>query len=132
MGFREIKQPQDPLSELYQNPPAQDGEFIRLERNDPLFMPERDYGAGNKWLFRLRQLFRFPMVDTKSIKMVAIRVPVSLLLIYFGITQSGSYFGPASGRFSGALATIFYQWQLGTILAMIGLIVIYDTIRKYR
>ena len=60
-----------------------------------------------------------------------VKVGVSLLLIWFGLTSTGSYYGPATGKFSGLLAQIFYQYQAGMLLAMVGLLVIYATLRDY-
>lgn len=54
---------------------------------------------------------------------------VGLLLIWFGLTSTGSYYAPAS-RFGGELADIFYGWQAGTFLAMVGTVLVYDAIRR--
>ena len=56
-------------------------------------------------------------------------IGVGLILIVFGLTSTGSYFSPV-GKFAGALADIFYGWQAGTFLAMIGSILIYDAIKR--
>lgn len=54
---------------------------------------------------------------------------VGLILIVFGLTSSGSYYASVS-RFAGPLADVFYGWQAGTFLAMIGTILIYDAIKR--
>lgn len=51
------------------------------------------------------------------------------ILIIFGLTTTGSYYATAS-RFSGFLASIWYGWQLGNFLAMIGSVLIYDSIKR--
>lgn len=52
-----------------------------------------------------------------------------LLLIWFGLSSTGSYFIPAT-KFGGFLAGLFYGWQAGTFLAMIGVVLIYDAIKR--
>jgi hypothetical protein len=52
-----------------------------------------------------------------------------IILIVFGLTTTGSYYTPA-GRFGGALADIWYGWQLGNLLAMVGVVAIYDAIKR--
>jgi hypothetical protein len=54
---------------------------------------------------------------------------IGAVLIYFGLTSTGSYYMPAS-RFAGDLATVFYQYQIGVLLSMVGVVLIYDAIRK--
>ena len=54
---------------------------------------------------------------------------VGFVAIYLGLTQTGSYYTPAS-RFAGELATVFYGYQLGTLAAMVGVVLIYDAIRR--
>jgi hypothetical protein len=56
-------------------------------------------------------------------------IGVGLILIVFGLTSTGSYFTPM-GKFAGVLADIFYGWQAGTFLAMVGSILIYDAIKR--
>ena len=52
-----------------------------------------------------------------------------LLLIWFGLTNTGSYFIPAT-KFGGFLAGLFYGWQFGNLLAMIGIVLIYDSVKR--
>jgi hypothetical protein len=54
---------------------------------------------------------------------------IGLVMIVFGLTTSGSYYMPAS-RFGGVLADIWYGWQAGTFMAMIGTVLIYDAIKR--
>jgi len=54
---------------------------------------------------------------------------VGLILIVFGLTSSGSYYTMAS-KFAGPLADVFYGWQAGTFLAMVGTILVYDAIKR--
>jgi hypothetical protein len=54
---------------------------------------------------------------------------VGLILIWFGLTTTGSYYTPA-GRFGGFLADIWYGWQAGNFLAMIGTVLIYDAVKR--
>jgi hypothetical protein len=54
---------------------------------------------------------------------------VGLILIVFGLTNTGSYYTPI-GQFRGMLADIFYGWQAGNLIAMVGVILIYDSIKR--
>jgi hypothetical protein len=62
---------------------------------------------------------------------VKIFVPagIGMLLVWLGLTTTGSYFIPAS-RFGGVLFEIFYLWQAGTLMAMVGAILVYDAIKR--
>jgi hypothetical protein len=77
--------------------------------------------------------FSFPSLPAlPDLKIIpVIKIGVSLLLIWFGITSTGSYYGPITGRFAGILAEIFYQYQAGMVMAMVGLLVIYATLRDH-
>lgn len=55
-----------------------------------------------------------------------IRGGISLFLIWIGVSNAGSYYTPGS-RLSGGLAIFFYQWQVGTILTILGMIILYHT-----
>lgn len=66
-----------------------------------------------------------------STKSLLIRLIISGILIYFGITTSGSYFGAVSARLTGDFARLFYSWGMGYLMAMIGLIIVYDTYKHY-
>ena len=58
------------------------------------------------------------------------KLVVAVIMVILGIVLGGSYFGPAAGKFGGMLATVFYQWQIGTILIIAGMILAYDTLRS--
>lgn len=60
---------------------------------------------------------------------IAIPAILGIILIVFGLTTTGSYYVPSS-RFGGFLATLWYGWQLGTLLAILGGILIYDAIKR--
>lgn len=79
---------------------------------------------------------RFSWVRSNPLALVTFRnvttIIAALVLIYLGVTLGGSYFGPASGKFSGIMATIFYQYYGGTIMTTVGLIAIYDVLCRSR
>ena len=54
---------------------------------------------------------------------------MGVLLIWFGAINTGSAFTQAT-HFSGTLSTIFYTYQAGTIMIMIGGILIYDGVKR--
>lgn len=54
---------------------------------------------------------------------------VGIILIVFGLTNTGSYFTPV-GQFKGTLADIFYGWQAGNLMAMVGVVLIYDAVKR--
>lgn len=54
---------------------------------------------------------------------------IGLLMIWFGLTSTGSYFIPAT-KFGGFLAGLFYGWQFGNLIAMVGIVLIYDAIKR--
>jgi hypothetical protein len=54
---------------------------------------------------------------------------VGLILIVFGLTSTGSYFTPV-GQFRGPLADVFYGWQAGNLIAMVGTVLVYDAIKR--
>lgn len=60
---------------------------------------------------------------------LAVPAVVGLVMIVFGLTTTGSYYTSAS-RFGGWLADIWYGWQAGTFLAIVGGILIYDAIKR--
>jgi hypothetical protein len=68
-------------------------------------------------------------LDPRIALKVAIPCMMGIVLIWFGLTTTGSYFEQAS-RFGGLLSTIWYGWQLGNFLAMIGTVLIYDSIKR--
>ena len=66
---------------------------------------------------------------TRSVAKRLAFISVGILLIYLGLTTSGSYYQPAT-HFSGDLATIFYVYQLGTLIAMAGVVLVYNAVRR--
>jgi hypothetical protein len=58
-----------------------------------------------------------------------VRIVLGIAMVGFGIYTSGSYYGPAIGKFSGDLAMLFYRYQLGMVIAFAGMIVVYDALR---
>jgi hypothetical protein len=52
-----------------------------------------------------------------------------IILIWFGLTSTGSYYQSLT-RFTGILAKVFYEYQLGTVIAMAGVLLIYHTLAK--
>ena len=54
---------------------------------------------------------------------------IGAVMIWFGLTSTVSYFAQAS-RFSGWLGTVFYGFQAGTLIAMVGAILIYDSLKR--
>jgi hypothetical protein len=78
---------------------------------------------------RSQDFYKFSIGDPRMVIRVVLPVFVGLGFIWFGLTTTGSYYEPAS-RFGGILADIWYSWQLGTLMAIVGSIAIYDAIRK--
>ena len=113
MAFREIRQFKQPDENLFE--PADTIEKIRA-------VPQSDT------LLRLRGFLHHPLALLSF--WVIVELAVAGILILAGITLGGSYYGPASGRFGGFLATLFYQWQVGTIVLVIGIIAAYDAVKK--
>lgn len=76
-----------------------------------------------------RNFYKFSTRDPYAVVRVVLPIAAGLFLIWFGLTTTGSYYEPAS-RFGGFLAEIWYCDQLGTLLAIVGGIAIYDAIKK--
>jgi uncharacterized membrane protein len=75
-----------------------------------------------------------PKLDLKRIDprlAICIVAPIiaGVGLIWFGLTTTGSFWTPAT-KFGGSLALIWYGYQLGNLLAMIGTVLIYDAIKR--
>lgn len=76
--------------------------------------------------------YRAPLSPAEAaVRNIKIFAPagIGLVLIVFGLTNSGSYY-ISSSRFGGVLADIFYGWQFGTFLAMIGTVLVYDAVKR--
>lgn len=112
MAFREIKF-QQPDENLFE--PARPIEQIRAATQTDTFL-------------RLRGFLHHPLA-LLSLN-VAIELGIAAILVFFGVTLGGSYYGPASGKFNGTLATIFYVWQVGTIMTILGVVLAHDAIKK--
>lgn len=61
---------------------------------------------------------------------VAAELAIAGLLLYFGVTLDGSYYGPASGKFAGLLATIFYSYRVGILMMIFGGIAMCDAFKR--
>jgi len=69
------------------------------------------------------------LIDWKKMSRLILQIGIGVVFVYFGLTTTGSYYEPAS-RVSGDLATVFYVFQFGTLLTIIGCIIGYDAIRR--
>ena len=72
------------------------------------------------------QRLELPKNTNLSLKRIGTGI-AGLVMLWFGATTAGSYFVAAS-RFKGILATVFYEWQVASVIAMIGLILLYHSI----
>jgi hypothetical protein len=102
--------------------------FTRLPTatsDDDLFEPQPPITTE-----RLNGKFSLPSVKLGAILIA--QLAVGIILLFIGISASGSYFGTDANRFKGFLATLFYSYQLGTILIIAGTIFIYDVFRSIR
>lgn len=70
-------------------------------------------------------------VNFEIVKYLGVRIILVVFLVWFGLTSTGSINGPAYGKFGGDLARLFYQWQIGNLLAMIGVVIAYDTVKRF-
>lgn len=59
------------------------------------------------------------------------RAFIVTVLVGFGLLLSGSYFGAGTGRLTEIWAVLFYQLGLGYLMAMIGVVIAYDTYRTF-
>jgi len=69
--------------------------------------------------------------NLQNVKFLLKRIIIAGILIWFGATSTGSYYGVLAHRYTGDLARVFYQWQVGTILVSIGVCILYDTYKHY-
>ena len=90
---------------------------------------------GNQPIVKKRLAFPSLDLDNKANLNHAInlggRIVVCIAFIWFGLTAQGSVNGPGMYKYTGELALVFYRWQLGTLIAGIGMLVGYDTFKKY-
>lgn len=69
-------------------------------------------------------------INIQTAIFLCVRIAIIAGLVWFGAATSGTFYGPISGKFTGVLATVFYTYQFGTLLEVVGLIVGYDTIKN--
>jgi hypothetical protein len=99
---------------------------------DPLAVHVPDFMKPSRFSFSLGiGKYLDTKFDFAIMKFIAVRMILVGVLIGFGWMLSGSFFGPVSGRFTGFLAVVFYQWGVGFFMAMLGMIIAYDTIRTF-
>jgi hypothetical protein len=60
-----------------------------------------------------------------------IGIIVGLVLLAFGIFNAGGFYEQGS-RLSGGLATFFYVWQIGNLLEIVGVIVVWECLKKIK
>lgn len=65
-------------------------------------------------------------ISTADMYQYLIRGGIGLAMIWFGVSNAGSYYTSGT-RLSGALGTLFYSMQVGTILIVLGILVLYHT-----
>lgn len=56
---------------------------------------------------------------------------IGLGVLWFGIFNAGGFYEQGS-RLSGDLAVLFYVWQAGTVLEIIGVIIAWESLKKIR
>ena len=61
---------------------------------------------------------------------IAAELAIAGILLFFGVTLDGSYYGPASGRFTGMLATVFYQYRVGVLMMIFGGVAMCDAFKR--
>ena len=69
--------------------------------------------------------------DAKVVTIILLKCFAGFILIWLGLTNTGSFYTNA-GQFSGLLATIFYEYQAGTLMTAIGSILIYDAVKSIK
>lgn len=102
-----------------------------IEEFDPSELLYEDSGyeplpdeTQESWRFRFNG-------DYKALVTAFAPLVVGLVFVFGGLSLTGSYF-LLSTRLFDFPATIAYTYQAGTMVAMIGAILIYDTIKKMR
>lgn len=88
----------------------------------PVFDSEQMYAEKNKFA---------SLRNKDAVKMLKAFAPaiVGFVLVLFGLMSTGSYFD-ISHRESGIVAVLWYNYQVGTFIAIAGSIAIYDTIKR--
>lgn len=112
MAFREIKP--DPLVGLYSDDAPKTSAVSTISRK-----------------FKIPSLDLDNKANLQVVTFLMFRIVIVVALVWFGLSASGSNFGPAAGKFKGDLAIVFYQWGIGYLLAMVGVVVGYDTVKRF-
>src|SRR5512137_896422 len=123
-----VQQPQPPVVQQPQMIQISADDYARLLQQHQQPVPAYVEPQEKK---RRLPTITLPKIDTSNSKKIGIamvKLAVSVILIWFGLTSTGSYFGPASGKFGGQLAQIFYQYQIGSLVCMIGVVIAYDAL----
>ena len=113
MAFREIFQ--DPIESLFE--PVKEGE---VQPANPV-----------------KQKLALPTLnlkDSENIKLLVFtgsRLIFAGILVLVGLWATGTINGSPPSRFSGDLARIVYLWQFGNLMAMIGVVLGYDTLKRF-
>lgn len=110
LPFRRIENPATPPA----SKPAQKRPAVVQEPLEPLFEDE----ARPSTLIKPQNE---PVSVSRNIIIPAGGLLVCIGLLWYGIFNAGSFY-MQSTRFSGDLATIFYVWQVGTLLEIIGVV----------
>jgi hypothetical protein len=63
-------------------------------------------------------------ITVDELKYYGLRCGVGLLILWFGVTNAGSYYLPAT-RLMNEPATFFYSWQIANLLIISGALIIY-------
>jgi hypothetical protein len=112
MGFREILQ--DPIEALLE--PEGQVSTTTIVTKPKLALPSLN------------------LEDATNIKLlifVGARVILVAFLVIVGLWATGSIYGSPPLRFAGDMARVFYVYQLGTLMAIIGAIIGYDTLKRF-
>lgn len=114
----------DDLESLFEDPTPTDQSY----NSPPMRMAQK-----RKFNFRNINIQNLKKINIKDLFIIArifiFQIVFGLFLIWVGITSTGSYYIP-NGRFYDMLATLFYVYQFGTVLAIIGGILIYDAVKR--
>ena len=68
--------------------------------------------------------------ELMGVGILVLKLVAGLALIFFGLVNTGSFYTNA-GKMGGMLATIFYEYQAGTLMACVGSILLYDLVKGY-
>jgi len=65
-----------------------------------------------------------PAFNWKGLILLLNQVIAGIVLVYLGLTTTGSYYQPVS-RYTGQMAMVFYQYQLGVLVVIVGCFLVY-------